>query len=105
MCIVSATSINMTQLPSGLVPNDTDITFTCLTDEAIPTACVTWTVDGDSRNSSNDSIVDDDKYNALKRWSVFTLTVDQSLHNKNVKCVICGNTEVAAEETLNISCM
>ena len=102
--LVSATSITMTQSPSGLVPKDTDITFTCLTDEANPTASVTWTVDGVSRSSSSDSSIDHNNYNALKRQSMLTLTADKTLHNKKVNCVISGNTGVSAEEMLNVAC-
>ena len=106
-CIVSvtATSITMQQSPRGLVSKNTEITFTCLTDEANPTASVTWTVDRDGRSSTTDSTVDGNNYNALKRESGLTLTADRTLHNRKVKCVISGNTGIAAEETLNIACM
>ena len=106
VCVsVTATSITMTQSLSGLVAEDTEITFTCLTDEANPTASVTWTVDGAGRSSTTDSTVDNNNYNALKRQSVLTLTADKPLHNRKVKCVISGNTGIAAEETVNIACM
>ena len=102
---VTATSITMDQSPSGLVPENTQITFTCLSDEANPTASVTWTVVGAGRSSTTDSTVDDNNYNALRRESGLTLTVDKTLHNKKVKCVVSGNTGVTAEETLKIACM
>ena len=104
MLLVSAISIIMTQSPSGLVPEATDITFTCLTDEANPTASVTWTVDGVSRSSSSDSTINDNNYNAFKKQSMLTLTADKTLHNKKVKCVTSGNTGISAEEKLNVVC-
>ena len=106
LCIkVTATSITMTQSPSGLVPENTEITFTCLTDEANPTASVTWTVDGYSRGSTIDFTVDDNNFNALKKQSVLILRANKTLHNKRVKCVISENIGITAEETLNVSCM
>ena len=94
----------MTHSPSGLVLETTEVTFICVTDEANPTASVVWTVDGVSRNSSTDSVVADNNYNALKKQSVLVLTADKTLHNKKVKCVVSENTGVTAEETLNIAC-
>ena len=94
----------MTQSPIGLVPENTDITFTCLTDEANPTASVTWTVDGESKKSTTDSTVDHNNYHALQRQSVLTLTATKVLHSKKVKCMISKNTGITDEETLNISC-
>ena len=106
LCIkVTATSITMTQSPSGLVPANTEITFTCLTDEANPTASVIWTVDGDIRRSTIHSTVDGNHYNALKRQSVLILRGDKTLHNKKVKCVISETTGITAVETLNVACM
>ena len=106
VCVsVTATSIIMHQSPSGLVHEDTEITFTCLTDEANPTASVTWTVDGVDISFSSESTKDDNIYNALKRETGLTLTADKTLHNKTVKCVVSGNAGITAEETVNISCM
>ena len=102
---VTATSITMHQSPSGLVQENTEITFTCLTDEANPVASVTWIVDGIGRSSTANSTVDDNNYNTLRRESVLTLTADETLHNKKVKCVVSSNTGIRAEETLNIACM
>ena len=102
---VTPTSITMHQSPSGLVHENTLISFTCLTDEANPTASVTWIVDGAGRSSTTVSIVDDNNYNALRRESVLTLTADEMLHNRKVKCVVNSNTGITAEETLNIACM
>ena len=102
---VTASSVTMQQSPSGLVHEDTDITFTCLTDEANPTASVTWTVDGAGRSSTTDYTVDDNNYNALRRESVLILTADKGLHKRKMKCVVTGNFGITAEETLNIACM
>ena len=95
----------MTKLPSGLVPEDTEVMFTCLTDEANPTASVIWTVDGDSRSFSTALTEDVNTYNALRRKSVLILTADKTLHNRKVKCLVFGSTGIAAEETLDVACM
>ena len=94
----------MTHSPSGLVPEYTEITFTCLTDESNPTASVTWTVDGEIRSSTTDSTLDDGIYNALRTQSVLTLTAGRGLHNSIVKCEVSENKNLVAQETLNISC-
>ena len=94
----------MTQSPIGLVPEDTEIIFTCLTDEANPTASVIWTVGDESRSSTTDSTLDGGVYNALRTQSVLTLTADRGLHNSIVKCEVSENKNLVAQEKLNISC-
>ena len=95
----------MTQSPSGLVPEGTEITFTCVTGEANPTASVGWTFDGISAVYINSTTVAVGLNGTMKAQSVLVIIADKTFHDRTVKCVLSDNTEVSAEETLNIECV
>ena len=100
--IVSATSITMSQSPEGLVPEDKEVTFTCVTDEANPTATVIWTVNGENRSSDRESTLSG-SYSALRRKSVLKMIAVASSHGTKIRCVVTG-TNVGAEKPLNVEC-
>ena len=94
----------MTQSPSGPLSENTEVTFTCVTDEAEPTADVVWTVDGNTRSSDNDS-TEDGMYNAQMRSSVLTVRVNRTQNNKKVECRVSGMPAINDTTTLNVTCM
>ena len=94
----------MTQSPSGPVSENTEVTFTCVTDEAEPTADVVWSVDGNTRSSDNDS-TEKGMYNTQKRRSVLTVRVNRTLNNKDVECHVSGEPAVNDSKTLDVRCM
>ena len=100
---VSASSVSMTQSPSGPVSENTEVTFTCVSDEAEPTADVMWSIDGNTRSSDSDS-TEEGMYNALKRRSVLTVRVDRTLNNKEVECYVSGNTQATDSIMLDVRC-
>ena len=100
---VSASTISMTQSPSGLVSQNTSLTFTCVTDEAEPTADVVWSVDGNTRSSDSDS-TEEGMYNTKKRKSVLTIKVDRTLNNHKVECYVHGKSAVRDSATLGVTC-
>ena len=100
---VSASTVSMTQSPSGPVSENTELTFTCVTDEAEPTADVMWSVDGNTRSSDSDS-TEDGMYNTQKRRSVLTVRVDKTLNNKEVECYVSGNTQATDSIMLDVRC-
>ena len=93
----------MTQSPSGPVSENKEVTFTCVTDEAEPTADVVWSVDGNTRSSDSDS-TEEGMYNTQKRRSVLTVRVDRTLNNKKVECYISENTEATESIILDVIC-
>ena len=101
--LVSASNISMTQSPSGPVSEDAEVTFTCVTDEAEPTADVVWNVDGNTRSSDRVS-TEQGMYNAQKRRSVLTVTMDKALNNKEVECYVRGKSAVRDTKTLDVRC-
>ena len=101
---VSALIINMTQSPPDPVSDNTEVTFTCVTDEAEPTAAVVWSVDGNTRSSDSDS-TEMGMYNTQKRMSVLIVRVDRTLNNKKVVCYVSGNSTVKDTQTLDVRCM
>ena len=100
---VSASRVSMTQSPSGPVSENTEVTLTCVTDEAEPTADVVWSVDGNTRSSDSDSTVEG-MYNTQKRRSVLTVRVDRTLKKKKVECHVIGNTEATDSVILDVRC-
>ena len=102
--LVLASTITMTQSPSGPVSENTEVTFICVTDEAEPTADVVWSVDGNTRSSDSDS-TEKGMYNAQKRRSVLTVRVDRTLNNKKVECHVSGKSAVKDTRTLDVTCM
>ena len=94
----------MTQSPSGPVSENTEMTFTCVTDEAEPTADVVWSVDGNTRSSDSDS-TEEGMYNTQKRRSVLTVRVNRSLNKKKVECYVSGKSAIKDTKTLDVRCM
>ena len=94
----------MTQSPSGPVSENTEVTFTCVTDEAEPTADVVWNVGGNTRSSDSDS-TEEGMYNTQKRRSVLTVRVDRTLNNKKVVCYVSGKSAIKYTKTLDVRCM
>ena len=103
MFSVPASSVLMTQSPSGPVSKNKEVTFTCVTDEAEPTADVVWSVDGNTRSSDSDS-TEEGMYNTQKRRSALTVTVDRMLNNKKVECYVSGNTQATDSVILDVRC-
>ena len=103
MVSVSASAVSMTQSPSGQISENTEVTFTCVTDEAEPTADVVWSVDGNTRSSNSDS-TEEGMYNTQKRRSVLTVRVDRTLNKKKVECYVSGNTEATDSFELDVRC-
>ena len=101
--LVSASDISMTQSPSGPVSENTEVTFTCVTDEAEPTADVVWSVDGNTRSSDSDS-TEEGMYNTQKKRSVLTVRVDRTLNNKEVECYLSGSSAVRDTKKLDVRC-
>ena len=100
---VTASRVSMAQSPSGPVSENTDVTFTCVTDEAEPTANVVWSVDGNTRSSDSDS-AEEGMYNTQKRRSVLTVRVDRTLNNKKVECYVSKNTQATDPVILDVRC-
>ena len=94
----------MTQSPSGPVLENTEVTFTCVTDEAEPTADVVWSVDGNPRSSDSDT-TEGGMYNTQKRRSVLTVRVDRKLNNKKVECHVSVKSAVKDTGTLDVICV
>ena len=93
----------MTQSPSGSVSENTEVTFTCVTDEAEPTADVVWSVDGNTRSSDSDS-TEEGLYNTQMRRSELIVRVDRTLNSKKVECNVSGNTQATDSTILNVKC-
>ena len=93
----------MSQSPSGPVPENTEVIFTCLTDEAEPTADVVWSVDGNTKSSDSDS-TEEGMYNTQTRTSVLTVRVNRTLNNKKVECFVRGNTQATDSVMLDVRC-
>ena len=100
---VSASTITMTQSPSGPLPENTDVIFTCVTDEAEPTADVVWSVDGNTRTSATD-FTEEGMYNTQKKRSVLAINVVRTLNNKKVECNVSGKLAVRDTITLDVTC-
>ena len=100
---VSASTMTMAQSPSGPVSENTEVTFTCVTDEAEPTADVVWSVDGNARSSDSDT-TEKGMYNTQKRRSVLIVRVDRTLNNKMVECYVNGKSAVRYSSTLGVTC-
>ena len=94
----------MSQSPTGAVPENTFVTFTCVTDEASPTADVVWTVSGsDSISQSRNSIMYG-LYRAQKRRSVLRVRVNRALNGQRVECHVSGKVKVTDRVTLDVRC-
>ena len=93
----------MTKYPPDSVTENTEVTFTCVTDESEPTADVVWSVDGNTRNSDSDS-TEEGMYNTQKRISVLTVRVDRTLHNKEVECHVSGKSAVRETAMVDVMC-
>ena len=103
LLLVSASDIFMTQSPSGPVSENTEMIFTCVTDEAEPTANVVWSIGGNTRSSDSDS-TEEGMYNTQKRRSALTVRVDRTLNNKKVECHVGGKSTVRDTKTLDVRC-
>ena len=93
----------MTQSPSGPVSENTEVAFTCATDEAEPTADVVWNVAGRIQRSYSDSTVEG-MYNAQKKTSVLKVTVGRTLNRNMVECYISGKSSVRDTKILAVRC-
>ena len=93
----------MTQSPSGPVPENTDVIFTCVTDEAEPMADVVWRVDGNTRSSATASSLEG-IYKTQKKRSVLAINVVRTLNNKKVECYVSGKSAVTDSITLDVTC-
>ena len=100
---VLASTITMTQSPSGPVSENTEVTFICVTDEAEPPADVVWSVDGNTRSSDSDS-TEEGMYNTQNRRSVLTVRVDRTLNSKKVQCHVSGKSAVRYVKTVDVRC-
>ena len=93
----------MTQSVSGLVSQNTEVTFICVTDEAEPTANVVWKVGGEPISFTGESS-EQGMYNTQKRRSVLSVTMDRSLNSQTLDCYVTTDTGVRDEVKLDVMC-
>ena len=93
----------MTQSPPDPVSENTEVTFTCATDEAEPTSDVVWNLAGSTKSSASDS-TEEGMYNAHKKRSVLILRVNRTLNMQEVECYINGTSTVNNITMLDVRC-
>ena len=99
----------MTTNPSGLVNDGETATIVCETDEANPTADVTWSVDRGELDGVSETVTDMDitgSYNANRRRSTLLIVAGKQHHNKVYKCSIKTGDTIISERayTLTVKC-
>ena len=104
LILVKTTNITMSHQPSREIMERTSVTFTCVTGEAVPTAEVVWRVGGSHYTSQSQNTRVAGLYNALKRKSQLTLTVNRTLNGVDVECLVKGS-KVKQAETLDVKCL
>ena len=103
MLTVAATHIALKSVPSSaVVDENTEVTLTCTTDEANPTAHIVWKVGNDVITTSVTSTVNGEQH-TQKRVSVLKLKATRSLHSVVFKCIVDG-TNVQDEYTMEVQC-
>ena len=95
--------------PSGLVNDGDTATIVCETDEANPTADVTWSVDGEELDGISETVTDTEitrSYNANRRTSTLLIVAGKQHHNKVYKCSIKTGDTIISEKayTLTVKC-
>ena len=92
----------MESVPSGTVQNNSEVTLTCTTDEANPTANIVWKREGQTVTASDVRTVNGE-HNAQKRISVLTMTATRSLNLVVFQCSVDG-TAIQKQYTLGVEC-
>ena len=103
--LVSATIIRMITYPSGLVSIGDTIDITCETDEANPTASITWIRGRDLTETISSSEVQGN-YRSNKKRVTLSIQVAKEHHNKQYKCQLKNGETVISEQeyTLQVKC-
>ena len=102
-CVVAATTVKMIQYPPGVLPENSEVTFTCLTDEGKPPPSVVWTLDGTKVNYSTDDIIDASFHSYIIE-SNLTITVNESFDGQEVVCSVDSQQTALYTTVLNVSC-
>ena len=87
----------------GQISEFTDVTFTCLAEEANPTAELIWTVDGNVVNPSR-VYAYGGRFGGYKRGSDLTLTANRTFNKKEVQCALADNNDIKKEIMLFVTC-
>ena len=87
----------------GQISEFTDVTFTCLAEEANPTAELIWTVDGNVVNPSR-VYAYGGQFAGYKRGSDLTLTVNRTFNKKEVQCALADNEFISNKTLLDVTC-
>ena len=80
------------------------MTFTCMTDEAEPTADVAWNIGAEMGKFGSFAEMEG-MYNTQKRISEYILTVDKTYNNMAIECYDRGKPSVDYTTTLDVRCM
>ena len=95
--LVSATVIEMISHPSGLVNIGDTAEITCETDEANPTASITWIRQYDATESISSGDVPG-SYNSNKERDTLSIQVVKEHHNGQYKCQLKNGGSVISEK-------
>ena len=99
---VYASTLSLTPSLLGGISENTQVTLTCSTDEANPTAVVIWTKDN-LPVSASDFNTESGQYSTQKRVSNLTVTATKTLNGAVYKCELEG-TNLGEEYTMKVHC-
>ena len=105
MFVVPATSIEFTPLGTDLIPDQTVLNISCITDESNPMAEVLWSVNGYSLTTDINANPIPGNYEAFRTQSVLTITADRSLNGAEYTCVLGGRGSINDNSILTVGCM
>ena len=103
--LVSATAIKMISHPSEFVNIGDTAEISCETDEANPTASITWIRQQDQTESISGEDVPG-SYDSNKRKATLSIQVAKEHNNKQYKCQLKNGGSVISEKeyTLQVKC-
>ena len=88
--------------PDGPVSEDTQVTLTCTTDEANPTAVVQWTKNGASISATSVTTASG-QYQTRKTISTLKVRAQRALNGAVYRCSVKG-TNLSEQHPINVRC-
>ena len=101
---VFSTYVTLSSSPPGSVSENVDITLTCTTDEANPSAEVVWSRDGvEVIPAFGDVTTESGLYNTQRRVSKLSVRTNKTLNGAVYNCTVAG-TDLSRDYLVDITC-